>query len=236
MRQENQTETEIPSWFQNHPLAEAFKAEKQAETLQRRQAAAERLESVMAEIRAGHPEAEAALCSVLEDLKAAEQQVTALKAEAMEAGRNLRIAKNDLERRQQAVEVSLYSTYDSRIDEALDFFRNKLDDLRQPGVIDSRRLGASRDLIRQNKEVRLENNFEAVEAAMAFCRGAIAKLESMKLIPEYPAAAVEKLKEEIPSIHVYQEYTAERPMPKGAPIDAGAPTNYEIQRLLARRV
>jgi hypothetical protein len=58
----------------------------------------------------------------------------------------------------------------------------------------------------------------------------------MKLIPEYPAAAVEKLKEEIPSIHVYQEYTAERPMPKGAPIDAGAPTNYEIQRLLARRV
>ena len=235
METENRQET-IPAWFQQHPLLESFKKEKQAETLQRRQEAGEKLESILADIRSGFPEEEASLASVLQDLKAAERHLTDLKLEAEETGRKLRIAKNDLERKRAAVETELFSTYDPRIDEAQAFFRNKLDDLRQPGVIDSRRLGASRDLIRQNKEVRLENNFEAVEAAMAFCRGAIAKLESMKLIPEYPAAAVEKLKEEIPSIHVYQEYTAERPMPKGAPIDAGAPTDYEIQKLLARRV
>ena len=231
--QENQ---EIPSWFDKHPLAEAYKQQKAAETLEHRQTAAGKLEAVNAEIAAGFPESEAALCSVLEDLKATERRLADLRREAGQAYRDLQISKAALDRKKQTVEVELYSTYDQRIDEALDFFRTKLDDLRKPGVIDSRRLGASRDLIRQNKEVRLENNFEAVEAAMAFCRGAIAKLESMKLIPEYPAAAVEKLKEEIPSIHVYQEYTAERPMPKGAPIDAGAPTNYEIQRLLARRV
>ena len=234
MNSENETET--PAWFDKHPLAEAYRQEKAAETLKQRQEAAERLEAIKTEIAEGFPEQEAALSSILHDLKAAEKQAVALKLEAEETGRKLRIAKADLERKRAAVEVELFASCDERLDQAQGFFRAKLDELRRPGTIDTRPMGAARDVLRQSKTVKMESNFNAVEEAMAFCRDAVTRLELMKLIPEYPAAAVEKLKEEIPSIHVYQEYTAERPMPKGAPIDANAPTNYEIQRLLARRV
>ena len=154
----------------------------------------------------------------------------------MEAGRTLRIAKADLERKRQAVEVSLYSTYDSRIDEALDFFRTKLDDLRKPGKVSTRAMGATRNLFTLTKEVRTESNYDAVLEAAAYCRDAVAQLELMKLIPEFPEAEIEALKEGIPSIDRYQEYTAERPMPKDAPLGAAAPTDYEIKKLLQRRV
>ena len=87
-----------------------------------------------------------------------------------------------------------------------------------------------------NKVVKMANNFEAVDEAMQYCRDAIEKLEAWKLRPEYPESEIEELKQGVPSIDRYVEYCAERPMPKGAPIDANAPTNYEIQRLLARRV
>ena len=227
---------EIPEWFNTHPLAAAYKQQKAAETLQHRLEAAERLEAVKTEIRAGFPESEASLASVLQDLKAAERHVTDLRAGAMETGRTLQIAKADLERKRHAVEVSLYSTYDERLDAAQAFFRDKLDDLRQPGVIDTRPMGSERDLIRQSKVVKMENNFEAVDEAMQYCRDAIEKLEAWKLRPEYPESEIEELKQGVPSIDRYVEYCAERPMPKGAPIDANAPTNYEIQRLLARRV
>ena len=235
METENGQET-IPAWFQQHPLLESFKKEKQAETLQRRQAAAQRLEAVNAEIAAGHPEQEASLSSILEDLKQAEKHVADLRAEAAEAGRTLRLLKADSERRRAAVEVELYSTYDQRIDEAQSFFRDRLDDLRKPGVIDSRPMGAERNLVTMRKETRTECNRDAVLEAMGYCMNAVTRLESLKLCPEYPAQEVEKLKEEIPAIDRYVEYCAERPLPKDGPISAAAPTDYEIQKLLARRV
>ena len=239
MRQENQTETEnqeIPEWFDKHPLAEAYKQQKAAETLQHRLEAAERLEAVMAEIRAGFPEQEAALCSVLEDLKAAEKLVVALRAEAGQAYRDLQIAKADLDRKKQAIETQLFSTYDQRIDEAQSFFRDRLDDLRRPGKISTRPMGATRNLFTLTKEVRTESNYDAILEASAYCRDAIAKLESMKLLPEFPEAEIEALKQGVPSIDRYVEYCAERPLPKDGPISAAAPTDYEIQKLLARRV
>ena len=227
---------EIPEWFATHPLAAAFKQEQALETLKQRQDSAGRLESILADIRAGFPEQEASLASVLEDLKQAEKHVIDLRAEAMETGRTLQIAKADLDRKRQAVEVSLYSTYDPRIDEAQDFFRTKLDDLRRPGVLDTRPMGASRNLIKMNKVVKMESNFDAVNEAMQYCRGAITRLESLKLIPEFPESEIEGLKEGIPSIDRYQEYTAERSLPKDPPVTAGAPSDYEIKKLLQRRV
>ena len=227
---------EIPEWFNTHPLAAAFKQEQQAETLRHRQTAAEKLEGIQADIRAGFPEQEAALCSVLEDLKAAEKLVVALRAEAGQAYRDLQIAKADLDRKKQAIETQLFSTYDQRIDEAQSFFRDRLDDLRRPGTIDTQLMGAERDLIRQSKTVKMVCNGDSVREASAYCRDAIAKLELMKLIPEFQEAEVEKLKEEIPAIDRYVEYCAERPLPKDPPISAGAPTDYEIKKLLQRRV
>jgi hypothetical protein len=82
----------------------------------------------------------------------------------------------------------------------------------------------------------VENNFSAVAEAMQYCRDAIAQLELMKLIPEFPGSEVEALKEGIPATDRYQEYHAERSLPKDAPITAGAPSDYEIKKLLQRRV
>ena len=233
METEHGQET-IPAWLDKHPVMKAYQQEKQAETLKHRQTAAEKLEGIKTEIRAGFPEQEASLSSILEDLKQAEKQVTALRAEAMEAGRTLRVLKADSERRRQAVETELYSTYDQRIDEAQDFFRDKLDDLRKPGKVSTRAMGVERNLFTLTKEVRTECNRDAVLEAVGYCMNAVTRLESLKLIPEYPAAEVEKLKEEIPSIDVYKEYCAERSLPKDAPVTAAAPLDYTLQKLYER--
>ncbi len=239
MRQENQTETEnqeIPKWFDKHPLAAAFKQEQEAKTLEQRRATAEQLEGIKTEIRAGFPAQEAALCSVLEDLKQTEKRLADLRREAGQAYRDLQISKAALDRKKQAVEVELYSTYDQRLDEAQGFFRDRLDDLRKPGTIDTRSMGSDRDLVKLNKVVKMVCNRDAVLEATGYCMNAITRLEALKLCPEYPAQEVEKLKQEIPPIDRYVEYCAERAMPKGAPIDAGAPSDYEIKKLLQRRV
>ena len=233
METEHRQET-IPSWFDKHPLAAAFKEQQQAETLKRRQAAAEKLEAVKAEIAEGFPEEEASLCSVLEDLKAAEKHVTALRAEAGQAGRTLRLLKADSEHRRDIIETQLYGNYDPRIDEAQSFFRDRLDDLRRPGVIDIVRMGAERNIFTMSKVVKVENNCNAINEALQYCRDAIKQLEAMKLIPEFPEAAVEDLKACVPSIDRYQEFTGEKPFPKDPPLDAGCPSDYEIESLLQK--
>lgn len=233
MENENEKQ-EIPEWFNTHPLAAAYKQQKAAETLKQRQTVAEKLESILAEIRAGHPEAEAALCSVLEDLKAAEKQVTALRAEAGQAYRDLQILKANAAHRQDILEAQLLGNYDSRIDEALDFFRNKIDELRRPGKISTRPMGAERNLFTMTKRIRIESNHNAVAEAMAYCRNAVTRLESLKLIPEFPADEIEGLKEGIPSIDRYQEFEGERSLPRDAPITAGAPSDYMLGKLYER--
>lgn len=235
MNIENENQ-EIPEWFATHPLAAAFKQEQQAETLKQRQAASDQLESVKAEIAEGFPEQEASLASVLEDLKQTEKRLAGLKSEAGQAYRDLQILKADLDRKKQAVETELYASCDPRLDEAQDFFRNKIDALRQPGTIDTRPMGSERNLIKMSKETRTECNRDAVLEAVGYCMNAVTRLEALKLCPEYPAAEVEGLKEGIPSIDKYVEYCSERAMPKDAPVTAAAPSDYEIKKLLQRRV
>ena len=231
---ETESETKIPEWFNTHPLAEAYKQQKAAETLLHRQAAAEKLEAVLADIRAGFPEAEASLSSILEDLNQAEKQVTALRAEAGQAYRDLQILKANAAHRQDILEAQLLGNYDSRIDAALDFFRNKIDDLRRPETLNTIPRGSTRNLFTMKKTVRLESNYNAVAEALQFCRDAITLLEGWKLLPEYPAQEVEDLKAGIPSIDRYEEFEGERSLPRDAPVTAAAPLDYTLQKLYER--
>lgn len=230
-KNENQ---EIPKWFENHPLAAAFKQEQEAKTLKHRQEAAERLEAIKTEIAEGFPEQEAALSSILHDLKAAEKRLAGLKSEAGQAYRDLQISKAALDRKKQTVETELYSTYDERIDEARDFFQNKLDSLRRPETLNTIPRGSTRNLFTMKKTVRLESNHLAVAEAMQYCRDAITTLEDLKLCPEFPEAAVESLKEGIPTTDRYQEFEGERSLPRDPPLDAGCPSDYEIESLLQK--
>ena len=105
-------------------------------------------------------------------------------------------------------------TADPQIDEAIDFFREKLDFLRQDGRISTQRFGVkSRDFFKNKINSKISSNFESVGSAMKYCQKAIKTLELWKLEPELDLGKIEDLKSGIPSIDTFQETDCERPIP-----------------------
>ena len=108
----------------------------------------------------------------------------------------------------------LLRTCDPKIDETIDFFREKLDFLRQDGRISTQRFGVkSRDFFKNKINSKISSNYESVGSAMKYCQKAIKTLELWKLEPELDLARLEKLKTEIPSVDTFQETDCERPIP-----------------------
>ena len=106
----------------------------------------------------------------------------------------------------------LYETADSLIDETIQFFRAKIDDLQKPGRISSRGLETVRNVFTETVTMTTETNRGAVLGAMQYCRDAIKGLEALKLSPEFHIELMQELKDAIPSIEVYQDVTGEKPM------------------------
>jgi folate-binding Fe-S cluster repair protein YgfZ len=104
----------------------------------------------------------------------------------------------------------LFNSYNEKIDEALMFFKDKLDELRKPGKIDKRTRGGETNLITMKKEFQTETNVDAIRKAMTYCQAVIRELEEMRLNPGLDLLRIETLKKNIPSIDIYQETIGER--------------------------
>jgi len=108
----------------------------------------------------------------------------------------------------------LYSTYSEKIDEAIEYFKKKLDWLRSPGRISSQRVGGARNIFTEKITTKTESNIAAVKDALKYCQNSIEELEKMKLEPALDTQKIEEMKKRIPDIGVYTESTGERPFPR----------------------
>lgn len=203
-----------------HPMTRKLREDREAEILQVREEAAERLARSKEEAARVLPGLQAAEDAAREAVKAhdgrrRELEAAIARAAAARAEERLRI-----EREQAAAERILLENYSEKIDEAILFFRDKLDELRKPGKIDRRGRGAERNIFTWKVKTTEESNVQAINSAMAYCRAALVELEQVKLLPELDAEKIAALKAGIPTIDVYTEYGGEKPIgPTSADVD-----------------
>jgi hypothetical protein len=212
-KQEMEKMEELRKIIEASPLTQKIKEEKAAEVLAKRQGAAGKI----AKLR---KEREETVPRLIADIEAKEAVYLKAKAAQDAALSELRTAKAELSSegyqfdtdiRQQ--ETILFETADPRIDEAITFFRDKLDELRKPGRISSRGMTVKRNLFTEMKTLTTETNEGAVLGAIRYCMEAIKELEALKLSPEFNIDGIKKIKDEIPSLEVFEEISGEKPLP-----------------------
>jgi Skp family chaperone for outer membrane proteins len=203
---------EMLAQAESHPMMKGIMAERAAEVLAKRQEAAGKIEALRKDRDEVIPKLQA-------DLKTKETKYLKVKA-ALDAAQNeLQTAKAALWREDHLFnhaigkcEAVLFETADPRIDEAIEHFRNTLDELRKPGKISRDNRGSELNIYTMSKVVTTETNVGAIHSALAYCQAAIKELEKMKLCPAVDLEKITELKSRIPSIDVYQEFTGEKPM------------------------
>ena len=205
---------EILKEIEDHPLSRKFKEEKAAEIFKKRMEAAEKVEAIRKEQAETIPKLQ-------KDLAQSETKFNRAKAAMDAAGVAFNKARAELSSRSLQFENAigrqreiLYSSADSKIDEAIQFFNKKLDYLRSPGRISSQKMGALHNIFTMTKATKEESNLAAVNSAMLFCQSAIRALQEMKLEPVLNTEKIEKMKAAIPPIDVYSEFQGEKPLEK----------------------
>ena len=195
------------------PMMKALLAEETAGILAKRTEAAERIEVLTKERDEAIPRLQADLSGKQGEYLKAKAALEAAggqfdKAKAALWNENNRITKG-IGRQEQV----LIETAAPEIDEAITFFREKLDWLRTPGRISSNRMGSEINLITDKVTAKAESNVDAVRDALSYCQAAIKALETLKLSPVLDLKKIEGLKKRIPDIEVYLESTGERALP-----------------------
>lgn len=232
---------ELLKTIENHPLTQKIIAERKGETLARRNDAVQRMAEATAELEA-MPSPEAATAELRGDLADTEDRVKKLQGQ-------INVAVADVWRNRQSKETAirdaeavLLDSYDARIDEAISFFRDKLDWLREPGRISSQSAGAEKNIFTEKKTTKVWTNEGRILAALDYCRNAIQTLEGLKLQAEFDNQAVEDLKRGIPPVDVFDELKGEKdisgrekPFPAKAVMEAIAnELEYGIQKTKER--
>jgi len=133
----------------------------------------------------------------------------------------------------------LLDSYDPVIDDALIFYRDKLDWLRNPSRISTSPQGAELNPVTLKKKCFGRTNYYAIGEALVYCQQAIKLLEKLKLLPSLDVRVIEELKAGIPDIEVYTDITSEKETGKGLSTSAllkiGEGTrNYTLKKLIEK--
>ena len=192
------------------PLVEKYRAEKKAETLAKRVTAKTKIGALQKEGKALFPLLQQKVDEIKKTLGALDDERKGLQNELSKAVAELQRQKLRVENEIRKNDEVLFNSYNEKIDEALMYFKDKLDELRKPGRIDKRTRGGETNLITMKKEFKTETNVDAIRKAMTYCQAVIRELEEMRLNPELDLLRIETLKKNIPSIDIYQETIGER--------------------------
>jgi hypothetical protein len=214
---ENEKAEKLLAELNEHPLTKKLREDKAAETLATRREVAGKIAALRNEESAVLPKLQADLQEKEAVHAAAKTVLAGAAAKVQAATLALRQARLTFETTIGNCEASLFESADPAIDEAITFFRDKLDFLRTPGRISRNAVGSERNIFTEKKTVKEESNVAAIKSAMAYCQAAITELENMKLAPAMDAERIAGLKAGIPKIDVYTEYTGEKPMEKVPP-------------------
>ena len=232
--------TELLKGAEDHPLIKQLFAAQAAALLATRTTAADQIKAI-------EKERDEALPKLQTDIEKKEAIFLKAKATFEEAGRSFQSARaalstenNNFSYSISHLEQSLIESADPQIDDAIQFFRDKLEWLRSPGKIETHRLGAERDIYTETVAILSENNIQAINDAMQFCRDAIQALELMKLEPAFDLQKIEALKKAIPDINIFTESKGEKPMEGSRPrslasyFKSDSHHDYDMRRLLEK--
>ncbi|NQT55493.1 MAG: hypothetical protein HQ551_04625 [Desulfobacteraceae bacterium] len=200
--------------LEKSPAFQKMREEQAVETLAKREEAAGKVKVLEKERDEIIPK----LQKVLAEKEARFSQAKAAMDSAMDVAKKAKIA---LLGKTQTLESTigrqreiLIETSDFALDKAITFFNEKLNYLRSPGRISSKKMGALRNVFTMSKSTREQSNLRAVNAALTFCKAAISALKEMKLEPILDVAKIEKMKKKIPDIDIYTEFAGEKPLEK----------------------
>jgi len=225
-----------PKWFSKHPLIEKFESEEKEKTIKEREQLASELAEVETQRQKGFPEDEGKLQELEQKVKDLQG---ALESENQEFGKiraELSGKKESLRIQADKLKSQLAERSDPAIDEAIDFFRNKFEEIRKKNA-QRQTTRESVNLINETKKLKTYSNYPAITKAVQYCQCAIRMLESFKLLPVVEAGVIEKLKKGVPSTEEMTEFTSEKPMEgsKGpdplAWIENDSLYDYKMQKL-----
>jgi len=203
---------ELRKVIEASPLTKQIKMEKATEILAKRKEAKERIAILEAKGKA-LPSIDEAVSEFTAELHILEKRQKILEEEINKKWAGLRSEKFQIENEKQQLEGTLLDTYDPRLDEEIQFFRNKLDFFRSSGRISSDYLKGDRNLFTDTVTITAESNADAVRGGILYCQATIKELEKMKLEPELDLQKIEAIKAGIPDIGVYTESTGKKPLP-----------------------
>ena len=194
-----------------HPMMKAILAEEAAAILTKREEAAGKIKGLRKEqseaipkLREAVKEKEDIYLKVKADLDAAQDEInSARRALSMES----QSFDSEISRQEQL----LIESADPALGAAITFFRDRLDYFLSPGRISFRGMKVEVNLFTDTKTLTTESNADAVHEAILYCQNSIKLLEAMKLWPEFHIEGIQELKDELPSIDVYQEIIGQKP-------------------------
>jgi len=201
--------------FQDLPFMRKIEAEGRAALLQRRQEAAEKIENLIKESEQEIPELQTILSKKKAEYQAAKDTFQNVERELREAKVKLSNRGFFFENAIGKQKEILIETADSQIDEGIKFFQKRLEWLRGPGRISHSKGGSEKNLITMKTKTREESNLDSVHLALNYCQACISALQKMKLKPELDTGRIEEMKQNIPDIGIFTEYTGERALEKG---------------------
>ena len=221
--------------LEGNPAVVADRFEKIAQTRVKRKEAAGKIAVLAKDREKVIPQLQADLAGKEGEYQKARAALEAAGGEFNKAKAALSMESQSFDNKIRRQEAILYETAAPEIDEAIKFFKEKLDFLRTPGRISRTASGSVKNLFAWKKTVKEESNVAAVKGALVYCQSAIKALEALKLSPVLDAEKIERIKAGVPSIDVYAEYQGEKPLERGPDPLAGLKSeshlNYELAKL-----
>jgi hypothetical protein len=201
-----------------HPYTRKLREEREAETLQVRTEAAERLARSKEEAARVLPELQAAEDAARAAVREHDKQRKDLEGAVARAAAARAVERLRLERETAAAERILLENYSEKIDEAITFFWERFEALRQKTPDSDKRIEGT-NIFTEKKIFTVYSNYDAITAALRYIRAAMSELEAMKLTPAPDFARIEELRRGIPDTGEMQEYSSEKPFPRDPPTE-----------------
>lgn len=237
MKKNEEKLNELLKTAADHPMMKVILSDKAAEVFGKRMLAAAKLRAIEEEAEGVVPKLRAEVEALVAELAEYDRGRTAIADRLQAARAELSKTNIHLDLARGRATCDLLANYDPRIDEAITFFRDRIDKLRAKPVNEQTRRW-KRNLITETKEKIIFSNAAAITAALNYCRNAVAELESMKLVPDLDDDRIEALKKGVPNADRLTESRLEKALER---TDTGllgrlwSDTERRVDELLGRR-
>jgi len=197
--------------LEGNPVFKQLEQEEKEKIQAQRKKAAQEIEQVKEESLKVLDKIQADREAAAAELKEAEQVFLAKKEVVAKLDHELYSERHRSSREVDQRKTVLLNTYDPAIDQAIDYFRGKFEEIRHRHIDwQTRKDGV--DVLNMRKKFVSYSNKNSLLLALEYCKQAIAKLEDLKLGPDFDPAWIEIVKKGIPDPSQLEEFLSDKGM------------------------